>query len=70
LKAVLLERGVDERYLLQYALFRRGDPYCVFRNVKDRPEELMEAIQHATSGNADPVLAKRLLRPAAGRSTG
>jgi len=59
LKAVLLERGVDERYLCN-TRYSGGVIHIAFRNVKDRPEELMEAIQHATSGNADPALAKAL----------
>lgn len=59
LKVVLLERGVDERYLCN-TRYSGGVIHIAFRNVKDRPEELMEAIKQATSGNADPALAKAL----------
>ncbi|MEK7835503.1 MAG: FAD-dependent oxidoreductase, partial [Pseudomonadota bacterium] len=53
LKAVLLERGVDERYLCN-TRYSGGVIHLAFRNVKDHPQELMEAINQATSGNADP----------------
>src|SRR3989304_875058 len=59
LKVVLIERGVDERYLCN-TRYSGGVIHIAFRNVKDRPEELMEAIKQATSGNADPALAKAL----------
>ena len=59
LKVVLLERGVDERYLCN-TRYSGGVIHLAFRNVKDRPEELMETIKQATSGNADPALAKAL----------
>ena len=59
LKVVLLERGVNERYLCN-TRYSGGVIHIAFRNVKDRPEELMEAIKRATDGNADPALAKAL----------
>jgi len=59
LKVVLLERGADERYLCN-SRYSGGVLHVAFRNVKDPPEELVEAINEATSGKADPALAGAL----------
>lgn len=66
LKVALLERGAGEKYLCN-SRYSGGVMHIAFRNIKRRPEELLEAIQHATRGNADPVLA-RALAQTAGRS--
>lgn len=59
LKVALLERGADERYLCN-SRYSGGVLHVAFRNVKDRPEELLEAINEATGSNADPALARAL----------
>lgn len=59
LKVVLLERGADESYLCN-SRYSGGIIHVAFRNVKDRPEALLEAINDATAGKADPVLAAAL----------
>ncbi len=59
LSVVLLERGADELYLCN-TRYSGGIIHVAFRNVKDRPEALVEAINDATGGKAHPVLARAL----------
>jgi fumarate reductase flavoprotein subunit len=59
LKVAVLERGADESYLCN-SRYSGGIFHVAFRNVKDRPEELLEAIEEATRGEADPALAQAL----------
>ncbi len=59
LKVVLIERGMDEAYLCN-SRYSGGIFHVAFRNVKDRPEALLEAIDAATGGKADPALASAL----------
>lgn len=59
LRVALLERGAGEQYLCN-TRYSGGVLHVAFRNVKDRPEELLEAIVDATNGNADPALARAL----------
>jgi fumarate reductase flavoprotein subunit len=59
LKVALLERGADEQYLCN-TRYSGGVLHVAFRNIRNRPEELLEAITAATHGNADPVLARAL----------
>ena len=59
LKVVLLERGADERYLCN-TRYSGGVLHVAFRNIKDRPEELLEVINQATAGKVEPALAKAL----------
>lgn len=59
LKVALLERGRGEQYLCN-TRYSGGVLHVAFRNIKRRPEELLEAITSATRGNADPALARAL----------
>jgi len=59
LKVALLERGRDERYLCN-TRYSGGIIHLAFRNVKDQPEELAEAIRAATLGHADAALVTAL----------
>src|SRR3989304_5547224 len=59
LKVVLLERGVDERYLCN-TRYSGGGLHVAFRNIREPPEGLVEVIKQATAGKADPALAKAL----------
>lgn len=59
LKAALLERGTDERYLCN-SRYSGGVLHIAMHNVKDPPEKLLEVINDATSGKADRALAMAL----------
>lgn len=59
LKVALLERGTDERYLCN-SRYSGGVLHIACHNAKDPAEKLIEVINGATSGKADPVLAKAL----------
>ncbi|HTE13773.1 MAG TPA: FAD-dependent oxidoreductase, partial [Burkholderiales bacterium] len=66
LKVAVLERGADERYLCN-SRYSGGVLHIACHNAKDPAEKLMEVIKHATSGKADPQLA-RALATTAGRA--
>lgn len=66
LKVAVLERGTDERYLCN-SRYSGGVLHIASHNAKDPAEKLMEVIKHATSGKADPELA-RALATTAGRA--
>lgn len=66
LKVAVLERGTDERYLCN-SRYSGGVLHIAFHNAKDSPAKLMEVIKDATSGKADPELA-RALATTAGRA--
>lgn len=59
LKVALLERGTGEQYRCN-TRYSGGVLHVAFRSVKTRPEELLESINAATRGNADPALARAL----------
>lgn len=59
LRVALLERGTGEQYL-NNTRYSGGILHVAFRNVKARPDELLEAIQQATHGNADPAIARAI----------
>ncbi len=66
LKVAVLERGTDERYLCN-SRYSGGVLHIAMHNAKDPAEKLMDVIKHATSGKADPALA-RALATTAGRA--
>jgi fumarate reductase flavoprotein subunit len=59
LTVALLERGTGEQYLCN-SRFSGGVLHVAFQNVKNDPNRLLEAIQSATRGRADPELARAL----------
>jgi fumarate reductase flavoprotein subunit len=59
LKVALLERGRGDQYLCN-SRFSGGVLHVAFQNVKNNPHQLLEAIQSATRGRADPNLARAL----------
>jgi fumarate reductase flavoprotein subunit len=59
LKVAVLERGADERYLCN-SRYSGGVLHIACHNAKDPAGKLMEVIQDATSGKADPELAHSL----------
>ena len=61
LKVALFERGAGEQYLCN-TRYSGGVLHVAFRNIKNRPEELLQAITDATRGNAEPALARALAR--------
>ena len=66
LKVAVLERGQGPQYLCN-SRYSGGVLHIAMHNAKDPAEKLMEVIQHATSGKADPELA-RALSTTAGRA--
>jgi fumarate reductase flavoprotein subunit len=66
LKVAVLERGTDERYLCN-SRYSGGVLHIACQNAKDPAEKLMDVIKDATSGKADPDLA-RALATTAGRA--
>jgi fumarate reductase flavoprotein subunit len=59
LNVALLERGTGEHYQCN-SRWSGGVLHVAFKNIKDRPEALFDAIQSATDGQADPALARAL----------
>lgn len=59
LRVALLERGSDERYLCNSRM-AGGVLHVAFHNINSPPEVLIEAVQAATKGQADPVLTRAL----------
>jgi fumarate reductase flavoprotein subunit len=57
LSVTLLEKGHEERYLCN-ARMSGGVFHLAFRDPKTAPEELLAAVNAASGGHADPVLAK------------
>ncbi len=66
LKVAVLERGAGPQYLCN-SRYSGGVLHIAMHNAKDPAEKLMDVIQHATSGKADPELA-RALATTAGRA--
>jgi fumarate reductase flavoprotein subunit len=66
LKVAVLERGTEERYLCN-SRYSGGVLHIACHNAKDPAEKLMDVIKDATSGKADPELA-RALATTAGRA--
>lgn len=66
LKVAVLERGDGPQYLCN-SRYSGGVLHIAMHNAKDPAEKLMEVINNATSGKADPVLA-RALATTAGRA--
>ncbi|GAA5231911.1 FAD-dependent oxidoreductase [Verticiella sediminum] len=64
LRVVLLERGTDERYLCNSRL-AGGVLHVAFRNIRDRPEALIEAVRAATKDQANPDLTRALAHTSA-----
>ncbi|MBC7781983.1 MAG: FAD-dependent oxidoreductase [Proteobacteria bacterium] len=63
LTVALLEQGTDERYACN-SRYSGGVLHIACHNVKESPEQLVEVIEGATEGKADPVLAKALANTA------
>jgi fumarate reductase flavoprotein subunit len=59
LKVAVLERGVGPQYLCN-SRYSGGVLHIAMHNAKDPAEKLMEVIKSATSGKADPELARAL----------
>ena len=59
LKVAVLERGQGAQYLCN-SRYSGGVLHIACHNAQDKPEKLMEVIKDATSGKADPVLARTL----------
>ena len=66
LKVAVLERGDGPQYLCN-SRYSGGVLHIACHNAKDPAEKLLDVIQHATSGKADPELA-RALAGTAGRA--
>jgi fumarate reductase flavoprotein subunit len=66
LKVAVLERGQGPQYLCN-SRYSGGVLHIAMHNAKDPADKLMEVIKHATSGKADPELA-RALATTAGRA--
>lgn len=64
LRVALLERGTEERYLCNSRM-AGGVLHVAFHNINDRPGMLIEAIDAATKGNADPALVRALAHTSA-----
>ncbi|WP_250528498.1 FAD-dependent oxidoreductase [Caballeronia sp. GAWG2-1] len=64
LRVALFERGSAERYLCNSRM-AGGVLHIAFKNIKDRPEAIVEAVQAATKGHADPELVSVLANTSA-----
>jgi fumarate reductase flavoprotein subunit len=59
-RVALLERGADERYLCN-SRYSGGILHVASRNLIEPPAQLLQAIEQATLGKADPALAEALV---------
>jgi fumarate reductase flavoprotein subunit len=64
LRVAVLERGTDEQYACN-SRYSGGILHIAFHNIRESVPELVEVINNATRGKADPALAKAFAGSAA-----